>query len=85
LDRWLPRAQAAPRLAGRTRKGGRSFSFEIGYRPYARWFDELYLEVYGIDANGVYRDFRRYRGKPFVEFVWVPSTSDGQTIGPKTS
>jgi len=68
-----------------TGKGGRSFSFEIAYSHYARWFDELYQMVYGVDANGVYRDFRSYRGKPFVEFVNVPSSSDGPTIGPKTS
>src|SRR5262245_2750298 len=66
-------------------KGGRSFSFEIGYSAYARWFDELYRMLYGVDANGVYRNLRRYRGKPFVEFVGVPSSSDGPTIGPKMS
>ena len=64
-------------------KGGRSFSFEIGYSDYARWFDELYGMLYEVDANSVYRDVRRYRSKPFVEFVDVPSSSDGPTIGPK--
>jgi hypothetical protein len=66
-------------------KGGRSFSFEIGYSHYARWFDELYRLVFGVDANEVCKDFDRYRGRPFVEFVAIPSTSDGPTIGPITS
>lgn len=64
-------------------KGGREFSFELNCGGYARWFDELYLLLYEVDANGVDRLFRRHRGKPFVEFVDVPCTSDGQTIGPK--
>jgi hypothetical protein len=66
-------------------KGGCLFSFEIAYSDYARWFDELYRMLYGVDANGVYRNVRHYRGKPFVEFVDVPSSSDGPTIGPKMS
>jgi hypothetical protein len=66
-------------------KGGESFSFEIGYPAYARWFDELYRMLYGVDANGVCGQFRRHRGQPFLEFVDVPSVSDGQAIGPKTA
>ena len=65
-------------------KKGREFSFEIGYSEYARFFEELYRMVYGVDANGVYKAHRRYQGKPFVEFVDVPCFSDGGTIGPRT-
>ena len=66
-------------------KGGRWFSFEIGYSQYARWIDELYRMLYGVDAKGVCRQFRRHRGKPFIEFLDVPSFSQGDTIGSKTS
>jgi hypothetical protein len=41
--------------------------------------------LYGVDTDGVCKKFRRYRGKPFIEFVDVMSASDGQTIGPKMS
>ncbi len=68
-----------------TGRGGRSFSFEIGYSDYARWFDELYRLVYGLDAKGVCGRFRRHRRKPFLELLDVGSTSDGQAIGPRTS
>ena len=66
-------------------KGSREFSFEIGYSHYARWFDELYRMLYGVDADGLCTKYRRHRGKPFIEFVDVPSLSQGDTIGPKTS
>jgi hypothetical protein len=66
-------------------KGGRSFSFEIHYSDYVRWFDELYRMLYGVDVEGICGQFRRYRGKPFIKFVDVPCASDGQTIGPKMS
>src|SRR5262249_24380607 len=66
-------------------KGGRSFYFSVSYSAYARWFDELYRMLYGVDATAVSRASRRSRGKPFVEFVAVPNASDGPAIGPKTS
>jgi hypothetical protein len=66
-------------------KGGRSFYFEISYSDYAQWFNELYRMLYGVDLEGVCGQFRRYRSKPFIEFVDVPCSSDGQTIGPKMS
>src|SRR5690606_39105293 len=43
-------------------KGGRSFSFEIGYSAYAQWFDELYQMLYGLDADGLLTHYRRHRG-----------------------
>lgn len=66
-------------------EGGRSFYFGIPFSYYATFFGELYRMLYEVDADTVCKNFRRYRGKPFVEFVHVPSSSDGPTIGPKTS
>lgn len=66
-------------------RGGRSFSFEIGYSAYAEWFDELYRLVYGMDANALCEKYRHHRGKPFIEFLDIPNLSEGDTIGLKTS
>lgn len=65
------------------RKGGRKCSFEISYREYAVFFDELYRFVYGLDANELCQKYRRHRGRQFIEFVDGPSASQGEAIGPK--
>lgn len=67
------------------KRGGKSFSFEVAYSEYALWMKELFQMVYGLDPDAAYVKFRRHRGKPFIELLDMPSTSDGQAIGPKTA
>jgi hypothetical protein len=46
---------------------------------------ELCRLVLGLEWEEVCRHPRRYRAKPFVELLDFSYTSEGQTIGPRTS
>jgi hypothetical protein len=66
-------------------KGGRSYSFEVWYKDYSDWMRELCRFALGAEWEEVCKHPRRFRGKPFVELMHFPYTSDGQAIGPRSS
>jgi hypothetical protein len=66
-------------------RGGRTCSFEIRYKCYADWIRDLCRFALSAQWEHVCEHPRHYRGKPFVELIDFPYSSDGQTIGPKTS
>jgi hypothetical protein len=66
-------------------KGGRSFSLRIWYKDYGDWMRELCRFALGAEWEEVCEHPQRFRGKPFVELIDFPYSSDGQTIGARTS
>jgi hypothetical protein len=65
--------------------GGRTFSFEIGYKEYGAWMLQICRDALGAEWEEVCKHPRRYRGQPFLELIDIPYLSDGQTLGPRTS
>lgn len=66
-------------------KGGRTFYFEIWYKDYSDWMQELCRFALSAEWKEVCEHPKRFRGKPFVELIDFPYSSDGQTIGTRTS
>ncbi len=63
---------------------GKSFYLGITYIGFDNWRDALSLIVYGVPAQEVFDNPKRFKGRPFVELVTLPFTNN-IGIGPTTS